>query len=139
MTNKLEAFNKSQIKAGAIDIRPGDTVRVHEKPKAGEKRKGESFEGLVLAKKHGEGNSAMITVRRVSLGVGVQRIFPIHSPNIEKIEIVKRSKARRAKLNYLKTAKGRKARLKREEYKAVIAPQEAPAPVAEVKAEETAK
>jgi large subunit ribosomal protein L19 len=135
--NKLEAFNKSQIKTGLIDIRPGDTVRVHEKPKAGEKRKGESFEGLVLSKKHGSGTSAMITVRRVSLGVGVERIFPIHSPNIEKIEIVKRSKARRAKLNYLKTAKGRKARLKREEYKAVVAPEEVHA--AEVKTEETAK
>jgi len=116
--NKLDAFNKNQIKAGIPDLKAGDTVKIHQKVKEGDKRKSQSFEGLILARKHGKGVSATITVRKMTLGVGVEKTFPIYSPNIEKIEIIKRGKARRAKLYYLKTAKGRNAKLKREEYKA---------------------
>ena len=74
------------------------------------------FEGIVLARKHGNEPGATITVRKVISGVGVERIFPIHSPVIERIEILKRSKTRRAKLYYLRSAKGKKSRLKRQEF-----------------------
>ena len=128
MVNKLELFNKTQVRKDLPDIRPGDTVRVLQKiparsttgvagGKEGDKHKAQTFEGQILAIKHGKGISATITVRKIILGVGVEKIFPIHSPNIEKIEIIRRGKARRAKLYYLRTAKGKDARLKREEYK----------------------
>ena len=95
------------------EIKPGDTVKVYQKIKEKDKERLQAFEGIVLARKHGKGISATITVRKVISGVGVEKIFPIHSPNIEKIEILKRSKVRRAKLYYLRTAKGKKAKLKR--------------------------
>lgn len=114
--NKLDAFNKIQIRPNIPEIRTGDTVKIHQKVKAGDKRKSQVFEGLVIAKKHGKGTSAMITVRKVTLGVGVERIFPLHSPNIEKIEVIKRGKTRRSKLYYLRMAKGRKAKLKTREF-----------------------
>ena len=129
MINKLELFNKTQLKKDLPDIRPGDTVLVSQKiparnashseagGKEGDKHKAQTFEGLVLARKHGKGVSATITMRKTVLGVGVEKTFPLHSPNIEKIEILKRGKVRRAKLYYLRTAKGKNARLKREEYK----------------------
>ena len=113
MTTKIETFNQSQLKKELPDIRSGDTVRVHQKIKEGDKERIQVFEGLVLARKHGKGISATITVRRVISGIGVERIFPIHSPTIEKIEILKRARVRRAKLYYLRIAKGKKARLKR--------------------------
>ncbi|HHE76416.1 MAG TPA: 50S ribosomal protein L19, partial [Candidatus Parcubacteria bacterium] len=123
MTTKIEVFNKSQLKNGMPDIRPGDTIKVFQK--TDEKTKGggvriQSFEGVVIAKKHGKGISSTITVRKVFSGVGVEKIFPIHSPLIEKIEILKRSKVRRAKLYYLRNAKGRKARLKKKDFKEAI-------------------
>lgn len=120
MNNKLEIFNKNLMKKDLPEIRPGDTVKIYQKLKEGEKHKVQTFEGLVLARKHGKGLSGTITVRRLTLGVGVEKIFPIHSPNIEKMEILKRGKARRAKLYYLKTAKGKGAKLKKEEFKAFL-------------------
>jgi large subunit ribosomal protein L19 len=114
MVNKLELFNKKQLKTNLPEIRPGDTILVSQKIKEGDKHKAQTFEGQVLAKKHGQGISGTITVRRVVLGVGVEKVFPLHSPNIEKIEVLKRGKARRAKLYYLRTAKGKDARLKSE-------------------------
>lgn len=132
MSTKLEAFIKSQLKTlqkiqGEFDpsgIRPGDTVRVYQKIKevlkkdkssAGqaEKERVQVFEGMVIAKKHGKEAGATITVRKVISGVGVERILPIYSPTIEKIEVVKRGKARRAKLYYLRKAKGKKAKLRK--------------------------
>ncbi len=101
------------------DIKPGDTVKVYQKitdvrdDKV--KERIQVFEGIVLAKKHGKRISATITVRKVIDGVGVERIFPLHSPFIEKIEIVRSSKVRRAKLYYLREAKGKKAKLKMKE------------------------
>jgi large subunit ribosomal protein L19 len=117
MINKLELFNKAHQKKDMPDIRPGDTVLVLQKIKEGDKHKAQTFEGLVLAKKHGNGISGTITVRKTVLGIGVEKTFPLHSPNIEKIEILKRGKARRAKLYYLRTAKGKDARLQKEDYK----------------------
>ena len=112
METKLETVAKATLKQNVPDIQPGDVIRVHQKLKEGDKERIQVFEGVVLAKKHGVGINATITVRKVTQGVGVERIFPIHSPLIEKIEIVRRSKVRRAKLYYLREAKGRKARLK---------------------------
>ena len=112
MPTKLEKFNKAQLKADLPEIRPGDTVKVYQKIKEKNKERIQVFEGQVLARKHGKGISATITVRKVVSGIGVERTFPLHSPTIEKIEVSKRVKARRAKLYYLRTAKGKKARLK---------------------------
>jgi large subunit ribosomal protein L19 len=92
-------------------FRPGDTVRVHVKIKEGEKYRIQVFEGVVIAQKN-NGISSTFTVRKVSLGYGVERIFPVHSPNIEKIEVVKSGKVRRARLYYLRERRGRAARLK---------------------------
>lgn len=115
MPTKTETFNKTQLKKGLPDIRPGDTVRVHQKVKEKDKERIQAFEGVVLARKHGKGISATITIRKVISGIGVEKIFPIHSPTIEKIEVLRRGKVRRAKLYYLREAKGKKARLKRKE------------------------
>jgi len=115
MVQKTEEFNKVQLKKGLPEIRPGDTVKVYQKIKEKNKERIQIFEGTVIARKHGKGISSTITVRRVSSGIGVERIFPLHSPNIEKIEIVKRGKVKRAKLYYLRKAKGKKAKLKQKE------------------------
>ncbi len=118
----LEKFNKSQLKTDPSEVRAGDTVRVYQKIKEEEEKyRIQVFEGLVIAKKHGKGVSATITVRKIISGVGVEKIFPIHSPLITKIEIVKKGKTKRAKLYYLRTAKGKKARIKTKEFAAVIA------------------
>ena len=124
MSEKLNKFNKSQKKSDLPDIRSGDTVRVYQKIKEGDKEKIQMFEGLVLARKHNKEMGGTITVRKVISGIGVEKIFPLHSPVIEKIEIIRRGKTRRAKLYYLRTAKGEKARLKRKEFAEVIAKEE---------------
>lgn len=123
MTNKTEDLNQSQLKKNLPDIRPGDTVCVHQKTSEGEKtasvgrhKKTHIFEGVVIARKHGKGVSATITVRKMISGIGVEKIFPIHSPIIDKIEIVKRGKVRRAKLYYLRKVTGKKAKLKKGEF-----------------------
>jgi len=121
MSTKLETFNKPQLKTDLPDIRPGDTIRVYQKIKEGDKERVQVFEGQVLCRKHGKGITSTITVRKVISGIGVERIFPIHLPTIEKIEILKRGKVRRAKLYYLRKAKGRKARLKKKELAKVVA------------------
>src|SRR3990167_5991515 len=85
-----------------LDLRPGDTVRVYQKIEEKGKTRLQSFEGLVLARKHGTEAGATFTVRRVSSGVGVEKIFPLYSPMIDKIEITKRTRVRRAKLYYIR-------------------------------------
>jgi len=94
------------------DIRPGMTIKVHQKIKEGNKTRVQIFEGIVIARKHGSGPSATITVRKISNGIGVERIFPLHLPTIEKFEIVKTSKVRRAKLYYLRGKTARETRKK---------------------------
>ena len=124
MTTLLEKFNKEQEKK-LPEIKPGDMVKVHQKIKEGDKERIQIFEGIIIAKKHGKGIPGTITVRKVVDGVGVERVFPIHSPSLDKIEIVRSAKVRRSKLYYLRTAKGKKARLKKKDFAAAIAPEAA--------------
>lgn len=91
-------------------LRSGQTVRVHQRIREGEKERIQIFEGQIIAVKHGKGINATITVRRIASGVGVERIFPIHSPTIAKIEIVKDVRARKAKLYYTREGKEAKVR-----------------------------
>ena len=114
--NKIIEIIKKFSKKNVPNILPGDVVKVYQKIKDGDKERIQIFEGMVLAKKHGEEIGATITVRKVSKGIGIERIFPIHSPLIQKIEVVKRNKTRRAKLYFLRTAKGKRGRLKRKEF-----------------------
>ena len=109
--NKLEKFNKKQLKKDLPEIRSGYTVQVHQKIKEGDKQRIQVFEGLVIARKHGTGINSTITVRKVASGVGVERIFPIHAPFIEKIEVVKKGKVRRAKLYYIRKKSAKASRL----------------------------
>jgi len=104
------------------DIRPGDTVKIHQKIKEGDKERIQIFQGVVIARKHGKGISSTITVRKVVDGVGVEKIVPVHSPSLEKIEVVKSSSVRRSKLYYLRTAKGAKGKLKNKDLAVAIAP-----------------
>ena len=111
MNSRVAKFEEAQLK-NKTDIRVGDIVRVHQKIKEGDKERNQIFEGLVIAKKHGKGISGTFTVRKVTSGVGVEKIFPIHMPAIEKIEIVKSGKVRQSKIYYIREATGRKGRLK---------------------------
>lgn len=120
MPSKMEIFYQIIKKKNLPEVRAGDTVRVYQKIKEGGKEKTQIFEGVVLARKHGKEPGATITVRKVISGVGVEKIFPLHSPIIEKIEILKRAKVKRAKLYYLREVKGKKARLKRKEFLQMI-------------------
>lgn len=124
MNTKNEAFMSSQLKGNLPDMRPGDVVRVTQKIKEGGKERLQAFEGVIIAKKHGKGVSGTITVRRSIGGVGVERIFPIHTPTIEKIEVTKGGKPRRAKLYYLRTAKGKRAKLKKRSFEEVLKQEE---------------
>ncbi|MBM4280423.1 MAG: 50S ribosomal protein L19 [Deltaproteobacteria bacterium] len=93
------------------DFRPGDTVRVHLKILEGDKERVQAFEGVCIARRRG-GNRGTITVRKMSFGQGVERIFPLSSPRIEKIDVVQRGRVRRSKLFYLRNLRGKKARIK---------------------------
>ena len=120
MKNIIELFNQNYLKKDLPNIRPGDTVRVSQKIKEGDKERTQDFEGIVIARKHGKGIPATITIRREISGIGVERIFPLHSPTIEKIEVLKKGKVIRAKLYYLRKAEGKKARLKKKKLTEVI-------------------
>lgn len=107
-TNKISPVDMEARKK--IDLRPGDTVRVFQKIEEKGKTRLQAFEGLVLARKHGAEAGATFTVRRVASGVGVEKIFPLYSPMIDRIEIVKRARVRRAKLYYIRDKVAREAR-----------------------------
>jgi large subunit ribosomal protein L19 len=138
MNKEVLIITKSQLKQNLLPIRPGDLVRVHQKIKEKNKERIQVFEGRVIARKHGKGINATITVRKVISNVGVEKIFPIHSPNIEKIEIVQKSKVKRAKLYYLRGVSPKKARLKKIEFKEAIAAEAEPEQTAEENQTETA-
>ena len=112
----IAMVQKSQIRKDHPVFRPGDTIRVHVRLKEGEgdKERIQPFEGVVMSRR-GELSGESFTVRRVSFGIGVERIFPVHSPMISTIEVVRQGRVRRAKLNYLRARKGKAARIKRVE------------------------
>ena len=107
----IKELTQSCLKSDAPEILIGSTVKVHVRIKEGEKERIQVFEGTVIAK-HGEGVKETFTVRRVSYGVGVERVFPVHSPNVAKVEIVRTGKVRRAKLYYLRNRVGKAAKVK---------------------------
>ena len=107
----LQAFSEKYKKAEPPVVEVGDTVRVHLKVREGNRERIQVFEGTVIAKKHG-GLEETFTVRRVSYGVGVEKVFPVHAPSIEKIETVRHGKVRRAKLYYLRDRVGKSAKIK---------------------------
>jgi large subunit ribosomal protein L19 len=109
--NLVEAFTNEQLKQELPVIRIGDTIRVHNRIKEGNRERIQMFEGTVIAK-HGGGISETFTVRRVSYGVGVEKTFPIHSPNVEKVDIIRVGKVRRAKLYYLRDRVGKASKVK---------------------------
>ncbi len=106
----IHNLTKDQLRTDIPDFRPGDTVRVHAKVVEGNRERIQVFEGVVLKRQNG-GIHETFTVRKISYGVGVERTFPLHSPRIEKIEVVRRGKVRRAKLNYLRERRGKAARI----------------------------
>lgn len=107
----MKTFNEKNLKAEPPKASVGDTVRVHVRVKEGSRERIQVFEGTVIAKKHG-GIGENITVRRMSYGVGVEKVFPLHGPTIEKIETIRRGKVRRAKLYYLRDRVGKRAKVK---------------------------
>ena len=107
----INAVTKNYMKNDVPEFRAGDTVRVHVRIKEGEKERIQIFEGLVIYR-HGGGISATFTVRKISSGVGVEKIFPVHSPMIAKIEVVRLGKVRRAKLSYIRSLSAKAARIK---------------------------
>ena len=106
----IDAVEREQL-VERPDMRPGDTVRIHVKVKEGEKERIQVFEGLIIGQHRG-GARATITVRKVSFGQGVERIFPLHSPMIDKIDIVRSARVRRAKLYFLRKLRGKAARMR---------------------------
>ena len=107
----MKTFTEKNLKEEVPSVAVGDTVRVHLKVKEGNRERIQVFEGTVIAKKHG-GIAETFTVRRVSYGVGVEKVFPLHSPIIEKVETVRHGKVRRAKLYYLRGRVGKSAKVK---------------------------
>ena len=109
----IKELNKESLSKEMPRVQIGDTVRVHVKVKEGSRERIQIFEGAIIAKKHG-GIEETITVRRLSYGVGVEKTFPVHSPNIEKVEVVRSGKVRRAKLYYLRDRVGKAAKVKQD-------------------------
>ena len=107
----IKELNKERLEAEVTPVKVGDTVRGHVKVKEGSRERIQVFEGTVIAKKHG-GITETITVRRISYGVGVEKVFPVHSPSIDKIEVVRNGAVRRAKLYYLRGRVGKGAKVK---------------------------
>ncbi|HXF91914.1 MAG TPA: 50S ribosomal protein L19 [Nitrospiraceae bacterium] len=113
--NRLERIQRSLIKKTVPNFEIGDTVRVHAKVVEGEKERIQVFEGVVIGRK-GSLNSETFTVRKISYGVGVERIFPIHSPAVTRIDVVRQGRVRRAKLYYLRHKKGKTAKVEEREF-----------------------
>ena len=115
--NRLDFIEKQQIKENIPAFQPGDTLRVHVRIKEGNKERLQAFEGICIARKHG-GVRETVTVRKVSFGVGVERIFPLHATVIDHIDVIRRGKVRRAKLYYLRDIRGKAARIKERDTRA---------------------
>ncbi len=134
----INQVNQAQKKHAVVDVRSGDTVRVHQKIKEGNKERIQVFEGVVIRIDNKQSHTSRIAVRKIASGVGVEKSFLIHSPLVEKVEIVRRSKVRRNFLSYLRERSGKSARLvaKKFDRAAVNEVAEAPAPAVEVPIEE---
>jgi len=104
-------LEREQMRLDLPDFRAGDTIRVHSRIKEGDKERIQVFQGVVIRRRRG-GLGATFTVRKVSYGVGVERIFPLHSPNIDKIDVITKGRVRRARLYYMRKLKGKAARIK---------------------------
>ena len=113
--NVVEMLEMEQMRGDIPDFKPGDTVKVHARIKEGEKERIQVFQGVVIRKRKGT-TGATFTVRKVSYGIGVERIFPLHSPNIDKVEVVSKGKVRRSRLYYLRNLRGRAARIKEKRF-----------------------
>jgi large subunit ribosomal protein L19 len=111
MSNIIENIEKEHMRVDIPDFQAGDTIKVHARIKEGDKERIQVFQGFVIRKRRGT-TSASFTVRKISYGVGVERIFPLHSPIIDKIEVVTKGKVRRGKLYYMRKLKGKAARIK---------------------------
>ncbi|QZY56615.1 50S ribosomal protein L19 [Crassaminicella profunda] len=111
----IKAIEQGQLKTDLPEFNVGDTVKVHLKIKEGNRERVQVFEGFVLKRQNG-GARETFTVRRISYGVGVERTLPLHSPKIEKIEVVRRGKVRRAKLNYIRELRGKAAKIKEKKF-----------------------
>ena len=111
----IQQLEREQMRLDMPDFSPGDTVRVHVKIREGDKQRIQVFQGVVISKRKG-GINASFTVRKVSYGVGVERVFPMHSPIIDKVEIVTRGRVRRAKIYYLRKLRGKAARIREKRY-----------------------
>lgn len=107
----IKELNKEMLERELPQVQIGDTVRVHVKVKEGSRERIQVFEGIVIAKKHG-GIEETFTVRRISYGIGVEKVFPVHSPSIQTVEVVRNGKVRRAKLYYLRDRVGKGAKVK---------------------------
>ena len=115
--NRLDVVENTQVKENLPNFQPGDTLRVHVRIKEGNKERLQAFEGICIARKHG-GVRETVTVRKVSFGVGVERIFPLHGTVIDHIDVVRRGRVRRAKLYYLRDLRGKAARIKERDTRA---------------------
>ena len=111
MNPLIQSLTEGQLRSVITEFRAGDTVRVHAKVVEGTRERIQIFEGVVISRK-GQGISEMYTVRKISGGIGVERTFPIHTPRVDKIEVVRYGKVRRAKLYYLRALQGKAARIK---------------------------
>ena len=111
MSKVIEKITSAQLRSDIHEFRPGDTVRVHAKVVEGSRERIQIFEGLVI-KRRGAGISETYTVRKISNGVGVERTFPVHTPRVAKIEVVRKGRVRRAKLYYIRALSGKAARIK---------------------------
>ena len=107
----LQAFTSEQLKKEVPELNVGDTIRIHNRIKEGNRERIQLFEGTIIAK-NGGGISETFTVRRVTYGCGVEKTFPVHSPNVEKVEVIRRGKVRRAKLYYLRDRVGKSSKVK---------------------------
>ncbi|MCJ7809671.1 MAG: 50S ribosomal protein L19 [Desulfobulbaceae bacterium] len=113
--NVIEMLEKEQMRGDIPAFRPGDTVKVHARIKEGEKERIQVFQGVVIRKRNGN-TGATFTVRKISYGIGVERIFPFHSPLIDKVEVLSRGKVRRSRLYYLRKLRGKAARIKEKRF-----------------------
>ena len=109
--NIIQNIENEQMRVDIPDFKPGDSIKVHARIKEGDKERIQVFQGVVIRKRKG-GTGATFTVRKISYGIGVERIFPLHSPTIDKIEVITRGKVRRSRLYYMRKRRGKAARIK---------------------------